>query len=113
MKGILSVFLAAALVLSGCAASPPVSQAEKTALRKILAPTFEFTSFPKEREEDLYRVLQVFARTRKDEMVTNVEFSSSSAANVGFSWSGGFHGGFVAAKKKWGKWTIGEMLYAL
>jgi hypothetical protein len=110
---ILTQFLAVSLLLVGCAASPPVSQAEKDALRKILAPTFVLTSLPKEREEDFYRLLQVFARERKDEMVTNVEFSSPNEANVGFSWSGGFHGGSVTAKKKRGMWTIGEKFYAL
>jgi hypothetical protein len=85
MNRVLPLLLATALTFAGCAASPLVPQTEKEVLRNILAPTFALTPYPKEKQEDLYRVLQVFARERKDEVVTKVDFIAESEARIQFS----------------------------
>jgi hypothetical protein len=110
---LLSLLLAGAV--ASCAGnSPVVSLARKEALRKILVPEFAVTSIPAKREEDFFRVLDVFdAGRRKNEFVRSVEFKFGSEATLGFE-DGGMHGGGVAIlKMKGGKWIIDQKAYIL
>jgi hypothetical protein len=113
MKRFTAIVLAGVLLVAGCADnSPPVSLVKKEELRQILDAKFVLTSVPKEREEELYRVLEVFAEGRRpDELVRSVEFSSSSEASLSFSDRGMHGGGGATLKKKSGKWTIAQKYY--
>jgi hypothetical protein len=111
MKRVLTLCFTMVFMVSACAdRSPPVPLAKKEELRKILDPKFKLTSVSPDQEEDFYRVLEAFAKTRKpDEFVYRISIGSD--AGVWFSNSGMHGGGSASLKKKRGAWVIDLKLY--
>jgi hypothetical protein len=113
MKRVLTICFAMVFMVSACAdRSPPVPLARKEELRKILDPKFALKPVPPGQEEDFYRVLEAFAKTRQpDEFVYRIDIGSD--AGVWFSNSGMHGGGAASLQKKWGAWVIDLKLYNL
>jgi hypothetical protein len=79
MKRVVAICVAGFLGVTGCGTTPSfVPHAKKEALRKFLDPSFVATSIPKEREADLYGILEVFSAGRVaflNERVRSLEFT--------------------------------------
>jgi hypothetical protein len=117
MKRVVAICVVGFLGVAGCATDlSVVPPAKKEALRKFLDPAFMATSIAKEREADLYGILEAFSAGRLaflDERVRSLEFISSSEASVSFS-DTGMHGGGVATLKKVGeRWIVEQKIHFL
>ena len=117
MKRLILSFLVVVFITAGCGENAQqVPFAKREALRKILDETFVAASIPQEREEDFYRLLEVFAEGRRpDEFVHSVVFKSASEADISFSGSPNLHGGGggATAKKLNGRWMITQKVYVV
>jgi hypothetical protein len=76
-------------------------------------PTFDISSIPRGKEDDLYRLTKLFAIYRKkDELVRRLEYRSANEALLYFSGPGLHGGGVVIFKKQEETWVMTRKLDA-
>jgi hypothetical protein len=89
------------------------SVVERDALAKFFDPTFDISSIPRGKEDDLYRLTKLFAIYRKkDELVRRLEYRSANEALLYFSGPGLHGGGVVIFKKQEETWVMTRKLDA-